>query len=223
LAGNDQEVTMVTLLRRYALSAVAGALICAAAPVHAQQPEALSREEVTRFFDSMKQEVNKLVAAGEFDALIDWTQRMVADEAQVFAILDTYAGDERKSVNFFSLNKDEVIQLRRIMFGMIDGPQGDGPGIENYSLDIEVRNVVPAGPNAATVTASFTQVATLSLPRGGAAASATGSTQPAAGTAAGGQSLSIEATANCHMLVRRGEQDRQLLLGLTACNANMRR
>jgi hypothetical protein len=47
---HDQEVTMVILLRQYALSAVAGALICGAAPLYAQQPETLSRDEVTRFF-----------------------------------------------------------------------------------------------------------------------------------------------------------------------------
>jgi hypothetical protein len=214
---------MVTLLRRLALSAVAGALICGVAPVSAQQPEALSREEVTRFFDSVKQEVNKRVAAGDFDALIEWAHRIVADEAQFFTVLDTYAGDTRKSVSVSSLNKDEVTRLRQFVLGLMAEPQGRGPEIERFSLDIDVRNVVPAGPDAATVTAFITRTATVSLPRGGAAAGATGTTQPAAATATEGRSITIEATANCHMLVRRGEQDRQLLLGLTACDATMRR
>jgi hypothetical protein len=171
----------------------------------------------------VKQEVNTKVAAGDFDALIDWAHRIVADEAQFFTVLDTYAGDERRSVSFSSLSRDEITQLRQFVLGMIADPQEHGPKIENFSLDVEVRNVVPAGPDAATVTAFFTRTATVSLPRGEAVAGTTGTTQPAAGTAADGQSVSIEATANCHMLVRRGDQANQLLLGLTACNANMRR
>ncbi len=205
---------------KFPACAIAAALAFTAVPLHAQESTALSQEEVTSFFEDMTQEITTMVGANDFEGMLELTERVIADEAHFYVSIDSYVGDDRKTFSVMSLSKQEVTELGRLALGVMAGAQGQQGAIEDFTLSFDIRDVTPAGADAATVVSHITETATLSFSAGSAdgedAESATA--QPAAGDG----SIAIEAVTDCHMLVRRAEAEGELLLGLSACNASLR-
>lgn len=213
-------------------------LMLLATPVAAQDGgDALTEEQVRSFFDSMEQEAMQAVQAGDFQRLIEWTGNHLTDDATFSLTNEVYRGDRRMGFSAVTLTRQDIMDVSRMAAGMLSGMSGKT--VEDYSLQIEITGFTPVGTDAATVTASFTESGTLSLPSNGAAASQdsdenlqTGSVQretqqqtsDQAGTAAGGEakSLKLSATAECTHLVRRGESGEEVLMGLSTCQATTR-
>lgn len=153
---------------RTMVAGTAAALFVTAAPLAAQ--EAISEANVADFFDKMDQNVTEAVQAENFEALLQWTQDHIADEAVLSATNEVTMGGERKSFAVVSLTKQDMLRLGRMATGMLSGMQGDA--LQDYSLEIAVSRVTPIGSDAATVDVQYTETATLSAPQGAATADA---------------------------------------------------
>jgi hypothetical protein len=214
---------MTTRIKTMALG-TAACLLLASGPLQAQQD--LTEEDVRGFFDSARQDLSEAVQSGEFDRVLDWSRNNIADGATFSVSNEFYSGDERKGFAVASLDKQDMMRFGRAAVGMLSGMQ-DRP-IEDYSLEIEVTDVQLVGPNAATVTARFTESGALALADEHMAAASgreddlqTGSTG-AEPQRASGQTLEFEAAAECSHLVYRGESEDQLRLGMSTCKAETR-
>lgn len=195
--------------------------------------QGLSEEEVRSFFDTMQQDMTEAVEAGDFERLVEWSQDSVAEEATFTVSNEVYRGDERKSISIVTLDKEDMMRLGQAAAGMMSGMQGQP--VQDYSLEIEITDFTPIGTDAANVTAEFTESGTLAVqpPQTADAGQPdetvqTGSVETdgqQAGSGeeitqmAGGQSLRIEATAQCNHVVHRGETEDQLVIGLSTCQA----
>ncbi|MFC6487868.1 hypothetical protein [Nitratireductor sp. GCM10026969] len=210
----------------------AAGLLIAGGPVQAQQAQNLTEDEVRSFFDTMQQDVTEAVEAGDFERLVEWTQNRIAEEAVFSVSNEVYRDDERKSFAVVSLDKEDMVRLGHMAAGMLSGMQGQP--LQDYSLEIQVRDVTPIGADAASVTAEFTESGTLTMPQHGAPDAAavdesmqTGATgtepqQAETGDTAAqqqGRSVRIEANAECNHVVHRGETEDQLVIGLSTCQA----
>lgn len=182
---------------------MAGLLL--AGHAHAQQD--LSSQEVRGFFDGMEQEAVQAVRAGEYERLLDWTENRLAEGATFFLSQELYVGDERKGFTVTSLDKQDMLQLSRVALGILAGMQGQA--VQDYALEIEVLEIDPVGPNAATATTRITESGRFALPSG-----------------EGGQqdspAMEFEATADCHHLIQRDRAAGQLVMGITNCQARTR-
>lgn len=205
-------------------AAAIAAMAMAIGPAHAQEGGSqLGEEEVSGFFETMKEDVTEAVESGDYESLLQWTEDAIADEATFMASSEMHADGERKSFSVVSLDKEDMTRLGQIAVGVMAGMGGGEQAIEDYSLDIEVGEVTPMGADAATVQVSYTETATLAAPSGGEASPQDGEDAGAApeGDAAGGggsHSLEVQATADCSHVIRRGDGD-TLLIGLSACQA----
>ncbi|MCT7374203.1 hypothetical protein [Chelativorans salis] len=220
---------------RAIFAGTAASLLVLAGPAGAQQQgQNLTEDQVRSFFDSMEQETMQAVQAGDFQRLIGWTQNNIADEATFSVTNEIYRGDDRKGFSAMTLGKGDVLGISRAAVGMMSG-MNNGQPVQDYSLQVEVTDFKPAGPDAATVTTEITESGTLSMPPAHTAAASqpddetlqTGSTQAdtqqqgSGQTSAQGeaQSLQFEATAQCSHLIHRGETGDQLVMGLSTCQA----
>lgn len=198
------------------LSVIAAGFLIATGSVQAQQGQQdLSAQEVKDFLAAAEQDLTQAVRAGDYERLLDWTENNLAEGAIFSMSQEFYVGDERKGFAVTSLDKQDMLRLGRVAVGAMSGMPDRA--VRDYALDIEVVNVDPIGPNAATVTTRIAESGKLALPRG--AASGDTASAAAAEPAAGGDSIEIEATARCIHLVQRGEAADQLMIGLTTCEA----
>jgi hypothetical protein len=207
--------------------ATAAGLLLAAGPVQAQQE--LAEEEIRAFFDTMDQTATEAVQSGSFESLLEWTQGHIAEEAHFAVSNELYAGEERKGFGVISLGKDDMMRFGRMAVGMLSGMQGQP--IEDYSLEIEIGEITPFGPDAATVVVDYTESATFAAPsgegeagalydaEGGGAENQSAEAGGSEASPAGGQPVEITATAKCRHVVRRGETGGELALGLSTCEA----
>lgn len=189
------------------------------------------------FFDRMDQNATEAVEAKNFEALLEWAQDHIADEAVFSATNEITIGGERKAFTVVSMDKQDMLRFGRMATGMLSGMQGDG--LQDYSLEIAVSQVTPVGADAATVDVQYTETATLSAPQGMAAADAGSDDTQTAATEAGedgdaragetaaaaapageaaGRTMTVTATADCTHLMRRGEGG-DLMIGLSSCEA----
>ncbi|HEU4985467.1 MAG TPA: hypothetical protein VFT89_00235 [Rhizobiaceae bacterium] len=212
----------------------AAGVLLAGAPLQAQE-ETLSQEEVAGFFDNMQQTATEAVEGKTFDSLLEWTQNHLADGATLMATNEIYVGDQRKGFGTVSLNKEDVMRFGRMAVGMMSA-QGGGQ-LEDYSLEIEVGEVTPIGPDAATVSVDYTETATLSAPPPQQTAAGVDTTQTASTkmeeeaakatessssqTSQTGRNEAVEITAraHCEHVVQRAEGGGELVLGLSTCQA----
>ena len=81
-------------------------------------------------------------------------------------------------------------------------------GLEDFSLEVKVFEVIPHGPDAATVTTRWTERFTLALPPAGEGDA------PEAGSA------TIEEVVDCTQVVQRNAE--RLQMGLMTCTGDMR-
>lgn len=189
-------------------AAMAGSLL-AAGHAHAQQGQQdLSVQEVQSFFHSMEQEVMQAMRSGEYARLLDWTENALAEGATFFLSQEIYVGDERKGFAVTSLDKQDMLRLSRVAVGIVSEMQGQA--VQDYALDIEVINVDPIGPNAATAATRITESGKLALP---------GEEDPQQPRLS---PIEIEATAECHHLIQRDRDAGELVMGMTSCEARTR-
>ncbi len=208
---------MVRYVRAVCASAVAALFPITTAL--AEGGASLSEDEVRSFFSEMEESVVDMVRNEDYESLLGWVDESFAEEASFFFGMDVFVDDERKSFTALRLDKDDLNRLGRISVGVMAG-MGEGRAITDYSLDVEVLEVVQAGPDAATVTTRFTESATFSLPQGrpGEADQGAGEGEPSDGEA---RSIEVEATADCQHLIRRNDDGAGLVLGLTGCGGSM--
>ena len=92
--------------------------------------------------------------------------------------------------------------------------------VQDYTLDIEVLDVKPIGPNAATMTTRLVESGKFVL----SAASSAVAVQGADPTDRFPRPALVEIRAEdlCDHLVRRSDDDGPLVLGLTACQVDVR-
>lgn len=172
---------------------------------HPDRPD-VAAEEIEAFFQQIRQEATEIIRSGEFERINEWTARNIADGAVLQASVAMLQDGERKGSADVSLDKEDILRFG----GMFAGAMQQH-AIKDYSLQVEVSEVVPHGPGAATArvrwTESFTVDATAAGPGGAAAGRPEGAT------------LAIEAEAVCsHLVQREGEQ---WALGLSTCTAEL--
>lgn len=200
---------MTTESKAMLFGAAAAGLLLAAGHAHAQQDQQdLSAREVQSFFDGMEQEVVQAMRAGEYARLLDWTEDNLADGATFVLSQEIYVGDERKGFTVTSLDKQDMLQLSRVALGIMSEIQGQA--VQDYALDIQVINVDPIGPNAATAATRITESGKLALP--GEEDAQQRRSPP----------TEVKATADCHHLIQRDRDAGQLVMGMTACEARTR-
>lgn len=185
-------------------------VIALAAAAHAQQRE-LTVDEVKNYFGQVQHDVTGLVQRHDVEGIGQWSDRHVADEAR-FKIFAEMIHDNKPIVfSAVNLDKADIHRLR----DLLGAPAVRA--IQDYSLRIDVRKVIPHGADAATVMATWSDKAKLQLPEARAAGQPQSSVgqAPQAGTQP--RTLDIERTIDCdHVLVREGGQ---LKIGLTSCTA----
>lgn len=194
------------------LCAAAAAVLATAAPARAQpDQEPLSAAAVEDFFGRMEQDAVRMVRSGAFEELLDWVTDNIAEEA-TFAVSETFhAADRPKGFAVLFLDRRDVLAFTRSAVGMMSAmPDG---ALQDYSLEIQVTEVIPAGPDAATATTRIVESGSFVLSGGGA---------PGSAAAADAAPVEMTATAECSHLVRRDAVADRLLLGMTHCQADIR-
>jgi hypothetical protein len=180
-------------------TATAAAL--AISPLQASEHE-ITSQEVEGYFQQVQDEATEIVRAGELHRIVEWINEHFADDAVIQANMNIVAGDARKGFLSMTLDKDDLI----VVAGAFAGPFGQME-FEDFSLEVEVFDVVSHGPGAATVTTRWTERFELAMPAG-----------EGGGTGAG--SAAIEEVVDCTQIVQRNGE--RLQLGLMACTGEMR-
>jgi len=205
-------------------------LVTVTVGAHAQDQQ-LSEQEVEAFLEQTEQSMTQAVQNADFDKVLDWTENRIAEDANFSMALEIFAGDERKGFTSLSLSKEDLVKLGGISAGVLSGMKKDA--IEDYSLEIEMTDFTPIGPNAAFVQTKMTERGRIAFPpmassptqdEQGASTSAQQSgaadTQPRG--QAGGQAAEMEGTVQCSHIIQRSEGSQDLQMGLTNCKGEAR-
>lgn len=209
---------MATTARIFTAATVFTGLIVAATPLYAQDSDALTQDTVTAYFEEMAQDITEMVEADDIEGLVEWMQDAIAEEAHFFVSMDSYVGDERRSFTILSLSSQEATELGRMALGALSQTQGEQQIIEDFTLDFQIEQVTPAGPDAATVVARITETVTLAMLEGTAGAAEAEAQE----TESQADRLELETISDCHMLIRRDDAGDGLLIGLSACSTELR-
>jgi hypothetical protein len=180
----------------------ATAALLAISPLQAGE-HAITAQEVEAYFQEAQEEATELVRGDELQRIVEWVDEHFADGAVLQANMNIIHGEDRKGFLSMTLDKDDLTAVG----GAFAGPFGQ-MGFEDFSLDVEVFNVIPHGPDAATVTTRWTERVTLALPPMG----------EGAGTEAG--SATIEEVVDCTQIVQRNGE--RLQMGLMTCTGELR-
>lgn len=181
------------------------ALLALAAPAQADQHE-ITAEAATAYFEQVRQEAIEIMQAQDFDRLLEWTERNIADGAVFQASVSIFHGEEQKGIAALTVDKDDMLRLSGMFVGAFRQQE-----IEDYSLEVDVGDVTAHGPGAATVRVMWRESATFDPAADGGGAS---------GDAAAEGKLTVEQVADCrHLLQRQGDR---LTIGLSTCTAEMR-
>jgi hypothetical protein len=181
----------------------ATAALLAISPLQAGQHE-ITAQEVEAYFQQVQEEASELVRGDELHRIVEWIDEHFADGAVLQANMNIVHGEDRKGFLSMTLDKDDLTTVG----GAFAGPFGQ-MGFEDFSLEVEVFNVIPHGPDAATVTTRWTERVTLALPPAGA-----GDAEPEAGSA------TIEEVVDCTQIVQRNGE--RLQMGLMTCTGELR-
>lgn len=216
------------LTRLFAAMAAAALSGGAALAQSVAGPAAMTTDEVEAYFDNATADAVEIVKSGDPQRLTQWAQKHVADES-IFQVTAAFREDDLpKGLMAFTMDKDDILR----MGSMFAGPFMQQLDPERYQVRADVVNVVPHGPDAATVHVRWDEQVAMTLPASASAQTQNGKTeasgaadQGAAPTAEGGAdaagaeptSVSMSAKADCHHLVVR--EQGQLRMGLSTCTA----
>lgn len=179
-------------IRAFAAAAViAAATTGLATGVFAQDRE-LTEADVQDFLDAMTEESHRIVAGGQWEAIGDWVDRHIAEEAQITAS-GTLVGSGGPVIRY-----DMVVNRENLLlFGgmMMAGSHGAG-AIEDYALTSSLENVTVLPNGEAVASVRFHESGAVELPAAGGGAE----TPPA---------LSFHSTADCDLRLRGSGEDVQ--------------
>jgi len=145
--------------------------------------------------------LTEIVDGANAQRLVELGDRRIAAGAS-FQIMGTmWRDDERQSFFAASLDRDDLLDARGMLGSALEL-------IEDYSLDVEVREVTVDTPTAATAIVNWRDSFTLSHPEGALEAD-------------GGEPLSIERNIECtHAVLRIDAGD--MVLGVSNCSGEAR-
>jgi len=185
-------------------------VIALSASAHAQQ-RGLTADEVKNYFGQVQHDVTELVQRHDVEGIAQWSDRHFADEARFKVFAEMIHDNKPVMWSAIDLDKADIHRLR----DLLGAPAMRA--IQDYSLRIDVRKVIPHGADAATVIATWSDKAKLKLPEARAAGQPQSSVGQATQTGTQPTTLDIERTIDCdHVLVR---EEGQLKVGLTSCRA----
>lgn len=195
----------------FALAGIATAIACCG-PALAQQRE-LSADEAKQFFAQVQQDATKLVQGGDPAAIRQWTARHLTDDAKFRVLVETLHDNQPKAWSAADLEKADIERMQGLMGGALLR------SIQDYALHIDVTTVVPHGPDAATVQATWSDSAKIVPPAQRAAAQTQNTVGQAPQNGAPPTTVQFKRTAQCdHLLVR---EQGELKLGLSTCRGQV--
>jgi hypothetical protein len=204
-------------LRTSLASALPLAALLAAGPASAQdQMQRLGEDQVREFLTGLSEEVQTAIEARDPARIRQWTQDTIADGAVFMVASEVYRGDERQAFSVVNLTKEDMLAFQGMALSSMMS-QG-GPQLQDVSFRVEVENVDPIGPNAATATTRITESATIAAPQGQAMARPADQAHAVEATGAL-QGARFEATSTCRHLIQRAEAADALQIGLTTCQS----
>ncbi|WP_349370212.1 hypothetical protein [Salinarimonas sp.] len=210
-------------IRTSLASALPLAALLLAGPAAAQdQMQMLGEDQVRDFLSGLSEDVRQAVETRDAQQIRQWTQETIADGAVFMVSSEVYRDDERTAFSVANLDKEDLLALQG--FGLSSMMDQGGPQLQDVSWEIEVEEVRPIGPNAATVATRITESATIAAPDGQAMAQA-GETQ--AGQAQDVQATGairgarFESTSDCHHLIQRAPDGERLQIGMTTCQSRI--
>lgn len=109
-------------------------------------------------------------------------------------------GDQPKGFAALTLDRDDMLRVGGVFAGAFQQQ-----GIDDYSLEVELDEVISHGPGAATAHVRWTE--TLAL---------------AGGQDSDAGQVTIEQVAECSHVIERTGGDDQLRIGLSTCIGEMR-
>lgn len=183
-------------------AATAPAALLALTPLHAAEHE-ITTDEVEAYFEQVEQEATELVRADQLERMVEWIDENFADGAVLQANMNIIHGEVQKGFLAMKLEKDDLLRVG----GMFAGPFGQME-FEDFSLEVEVSDVIPHGSGAASVTTRWTERFTLALPGVNEA------------TEAAGEPVTVEEVVDCNQIVQRN--DERLQMGLMTCIGEIR-
>jgi hypothetical protein len=163
----------------------------------------ITSQEVEAYFQEVQDEATEIVRAGELHRIVEWIDQHFADGAVLQANMNIVHGEDRKGFISMTLDKDDLTAVG----GAFAGPFGQ-MDFEDFSLEVEVFDVVSHGPGAATVTTRWTERFALAMPPAGE------------GGETGAGTVAIEEVVDCTQIVQRNGE--RLQLGLMTCTGEMR-
>lgn len=205
-------------IRTSLASALPLAALLLAGPATAQDPSPmLGEDQVREFLGGLSEDVRQAVEARDAQQIRQWTQETIADGAVFMVSSEVYRDDARKAFTVASLDKEDMLAFQGMgLSALMD--QG-GPQLQDVSFEIEVRDVQPIGPNAATATTRITESATIAAPEGEAMAQADQAQDVEATGAI--QGARFESSSDCHHLIQRAPEGDRLQIGMTTCQSRV--
>ena len=187
---------MNTCVKLAATSTVA-VMLAFSGPAMADEHE-IATADVEQYFEGIQQEFTEIVQTGEYQRMLAWGEENLGDEARFHMNSALLHDGQPKAMTTITVDKTDLGRGTRLLLA---GFQGEDP-IDDYSLQVEVVEVVSHGPQAATVRVTWQETGTFSPGAMG-------------GQAAGNPELSFEAMHACsHVVHRNGDR---MMIGLTTC------
>ena len=127
-------------MRPFTLTVNAGfaTLMALSTFAHAQNRE-LTADEVRNYFAQVQREATELVQRGDAEAISQWSERHIADDAHFKVSVQALRESQPKMWSVIDLDKADINRLQ-ILLG-----QTVIRSIQDYSLRIDVDKVVPHG------------------------------------------------------------------------------
>lgn len=161
----------------------------------------LAKEDIRKYLHRVCEEAKDLMQAYDPQLVLDWTKTNLAEGAAFQADIRILKDGAHTGSVALTLEKDEIMQLGGL-FGTLAGKNS----IADYSLDIQIKDVISHGPDAATVKVRWHEHVVFQMPAG------------AERDEKGRITVDVEADC-CHLLVR---EDGRLGIGLTLCSGEAR-
>jgi hypothetical protein len=190
---------MSSLSRLNAAMAMA-ALIALATPALAGEHE-ITAQEVESYLQEVQREATEIMRAKELGRMVELLDRHFADGAVLQASMNIMHGDERKGFLAITLDKQDLLRVGGMLVGAFRQME-----VEEFSLNVEVLNVAPHGPGAATVTTRWTERFAVALP-----------TKPDTPKP---EQLAFEEVFDCTQILHRN--GKRMQMGLMTCIGEMR-
>ncbi|WP_237173999.1 hypothetical protein [Paracandidimonas lactea] len=164
------------------------------------ESEGLSTDDVRKYLQRICREAEDMMRTFDPALITEWMETNLLDGTAVQADLRIAKNGSHVGTTTLTLEKEDLLQM-----GGIFGSMANRDNISDYSLEVNIHDVVTHGADAATVKVTWHEHITFSGP-------------PAPGSETGVRmSVSNEADC-CHLVVR---DDGTLKLGLTLCSGTV--